>query len=172
MIKKLLRLLPIKKFKYAYVGGIGVLLFLASLSFFFRKESNTYAYVYEVVDGDTVWVRSGKDITKLRLIEIDSPESNQPYGYEAYIYLSNLVQKKIISYTNEGIDKYGRTLATVYLDKLNVNEKMIQTGNAWYYNDYPENIKYWYLEKAARIFKKGLWKYPSVSPESWRKLSK
>ena len=63
-------------------------------------------------------------------------------------------------------DQYGRSVALVYLDKLNVNYEMIINGYAWNYKKYSKDLNFENAEKIAKNKKVGLWK--SISPiEPW-----
>lgn len=47
--------------------------------------------IKRVVDGDTVHVFSKGKVLKVRLVEIDTPEMDQPHGQEAKEYLESLL---------------------------------------------------------------------------------
>jgi micrococcal nuclease len=91
---------------------IGIILFLTSFSIHAAVIS---ASVVGVSDDDTITVLSpDKQHTKIRLDSIDAPEKNQNFGQASKKYLSNLVFKKDITYEAHKIDKYGRTVASVW----------------------------------------------------------
>ncbi len=131
---------------------------------------DTYPVV-KVVDGDTVAVlMNGKPVT-LRLIGLDTPETVDPrkpvqcFGKAASDKAKELLTGKTVRLefdASQGtLDKYGRTLAYVYLpDGTLFNEYMIFTG---YAHEYTYNLPYKYqdrfkaAEKKAREEKKGLW---------------
>jgi micrococcal nuclease len=81
--------------------------------------------VIRVIDGDTIVVNKENKEVKVRLIGIDCPESNQPYGKEATAFTQKQITNcnKIVTLYQDGTlyDKYGRLLALVYLG-CNVNE--------------------------------------------------
>ena len=66
-----------------------------------------------VVDGDTVDVRYRNQLLTVRLQGIDSPEKDQPFGGEATLHLSKLVQGKMVSILYENHDRYGRLLGKI-----------------------------------------------------------
>lgn len=75
--------------------------------------------VVGVSDGDTLTLlvadgSSFKQI-KVRLGEIDTPESKQPYGERAKQALSDLAFGKPARVVVETTDKYGRTVGRVYV---------------------------------------------------------
>lgn len=91
----------------------------------------------DVVDGDTIKVIDANgNLIKVRLIGIDTPESvhvdeskNTEYGNIASDYtkmiLSDFIGKNVyLTYDEEKTDKYGRTLAYVYLAKPSINSML------------------------------------------------
>ena len=78
--------------------------------------------VVGVHDGDTLTLlvpdgASFKQV-KVRLGEIDTPESKQPYGERAKQALSDLAFGKPARVVVETTDKYGRTVGRVYVGCL------------------------------------------------------
>ena len=127
--------------------------------------------VIKVADGDTLTVQetSGKKYS-IRLIGIDAPESTklrkwyiECFGKEAKKKLTALVLKRPISRTYDETqgrtDKYGRTLAYIWLGTWLINRQMITNGFAF---EYTYNLPYLYqqdfkdAEKLAEQNKKGL----------------
>ena len=91
--------------------------------------------VVGVSDGDTMTLlvpdgASFKQV-KIRLGEIDTPESKQPYGERAKQTLSDLAFGKPARVVVQDTDKYGRTVGRVYVGNLDVNAEMIGRGAAW-----------------------------------------
>lgn len=72
-----------------------------------------------VVDGDTIWVGG----EKIRLSGVDAPEIAGTCGYErdlaqrAKSRLSELLSKTPFLISRSGIDRYGRTLAAINLER-------------------------------------------------------
>ena len=98
--------------------------------------------VDKVVDWDTVRVFLNWKSTKVRLIGVEAPESNDTrYGYtECYgqassNYLTNLLSNKTIWLEYDSsqwqYDKYDRILAYIFLNWENINKKMIENWYAW-----------------------------------------
>jgi micrococcal nuclease len=134
--------------------------------------------VVRVVDGDTVVVDIGGTSTKLRLIGLDTPEVVDPrkpvqcFGKEASTKAKELLEGarvRIEMDTSQGtVDKYGRTLAYVYMeDGTLFNKKMISDG---YGHEYTYRLPYRYqtdfkaAEKTAREEKRGLWADNACAP--------
>lgn len=121
-----------------------------------------------VIDGDTILM---EDNTRIRLNNIDAPELSQTYGIQAKQFLSNLVLNKTITGIKKGKDKYGRTIADLYLNGLWINKEIVITGNAVVYPKYDKENLY-PLELKAKENKIGLWQYPNESPYLFRKQFK
>ena len=128
--------------------------------------------VTKVVDGDTFWVDEGSEKgIKIRLIGVDAPESRNVfkkkksyYGDEAKTYLSNMFEEQSVrlEYDVDSLDRYGRTLAYVYLtDGTFVNAALVKNGYAMVMT-VPPNVKYAdefvKLQQEARENNRGLWK--------------
>lgn len=127
--------------------------------------------VTRVVDGDTFWVENGieKD-RRVRLLGIDAPESRksfkkevQYFGKEASDYLKQLIggKKVRLVYDVNPKDRYGRTLAYVYLeDGTFVNAELVSKGYAVVMTIAP-NVRYAEdfvkLQAEARKEGLGLW---------------
>ena len=126
----------------------------------------------EVVDGDTLVLTDGR---KIRLIGVDTPETVDPrkpvqvFGKEASDFTKRIATGKDLrlEYDQEQTDKYGRTLAYVYLpDGRMLNGEIIKNGYGFAYTKYP--FKYMDLfrncERHARIAQVGLWS-PTVQAQ-------
>lgn len=109
---------------------------IISLFFIYNSEKDavgvvptTQGNVKEVIDGDTLVLTTGE---KIRLIGINAPESDQPYGSKATETLTSLVENKTLDLKSDKDDKdaYGRTLAYAYTGDTFINEKMVQSGLA------------------------------------------
>ena len=123
--------------------------------------------VAKVFDGDTFRTASGE---KIRLLGINTPEIGhdhqvaQPYGKEAKRRLISLIAGKSVQLRldKELRDKYGRTLAQVFLrNGAWINRQLVAEGLAHVYTFMPNS--YWAAplleaEKRARNRKAGIWK--------------
>lgn len=93
--------------------------------------------VVGVSDGDTLTLLTAdKQQVKVRLGEIDTPESRQPYGERAKQVLSALAFGKEARVVVQDTDKYGRTVGRVYVGTVDVNAEMVKQGAAWVYRQY------------------------------------
>lgn len=129
------------------------------------------ARVIVVMDGDTIMVlHEGKKL-KIRLANIDAPESDQPFGAASRQALQNRVLKRQIHVTSRAIDQYGRMIADISLDGRSVNEEQVLNGMAWEYSHYHADQHYKSLQEQAQKAQRGLWGVTGkpVPPEQWRK---
>jgi endonuclease YncB( thermonuclease family) len=130
------------------------------------------ARVVTVTDGDSISVAvDGKDALKVRLFGIDTPEHDQPYAREARQALVRLVSGRGVRLETHGSDRFGRLLARVFRDELDVNAELVRLGAAWVYRKYSDDEALLALEREARAEKRGLWALPAserVPPWEWR----
>ncbi len=130
--------------------------------------------VIKVADGDTITIQtSNNEKIKIRLYGIDAPEKKQEYGIKSLDVLKKLSYGKTVDVEVKEKDRYGRTVGIVFLKGEEVNLKMIETGNAWYYKKYAkEQINYADAEAEARKNKLGLWNSDKqMPPWEYRKLN-
>lgn len=132
--------------------------------------------VVGVHDGDTfTCLDSNKTQLKVRMAEIDTPESKQPYGTKSQQALSDLVFGKDVALKVQATDRYGRTVARAYVGSTDVNSELVAQGAAWVYRQYSKDKSLIGLEDQARKAKLGLWALPEserVPPWEWRKAAR
>lgn len=148
-------------------------------------ETLQEAELIRVVDGDTIIVSTAKESKiSVRLIGIDTPESvnpdqskNSEYGELASTYTKELLQDTstvYLQYDEQTTDKYGRTLAYVWLagnvdvtnqddiDNYMLNALIVKNGYA-YDKVYEPNHTYAEIFKTLRTEAQkestGLWAY-------------
>lgn len=135
------------------VGGIAfTAILLAVLSFFGQARASDHetgplgpydmTQVERVYDGDTFygWAETFIYQTmymKIRIRNIDTPEirgsdaCERKLAYAARDYLAHLLANaKTVSIDNLAYDNFGRVLASVQADNINVAVKMIESGHA------------------------------------------
>jgi endonuclease YncB( thermonuclease family) len=87
-----------------------------------------------VSDGDTIKVLvTGRELLRIRVAWIDAPEMGQPFGRRAKQFMSALVFGKDVELHPHAIDRYGRTVAMVFVDGRDVGLELIKAGLAWAY---------------------------------------
>lgn len=128
--------------------------------------------VVGIADGDTFTLLAvGNQQIKVRLAEIDCPESGQPYGQSAKQELSSLIFRKTVMVEAIDKDRYGRKIGRVFVDGVDVNAEMLRRGAAWVYLKYAKDPSLRAVELEARNAKRGLWKLPEeqrIPPWEWR----
>lgn len=124
--------------------------------------------VVSVADGDTVTiletVGAQRKQWRVRLHGIDAPEKSQAFGDKARQHLAALVFRKQVTVTVRDVDKYGRLVAEVVSDKINVNLAMLSAGLAWHYKRYDNSPEYAQAETDARSKKIGIWSDADAVP--------
>lgn len=127
------------------------------------------AEVTGVADGDTLSIMLDGTRHRIRLARIDAPEKRQPFGRRSEQSLRQLVWKRTVTLAWHHLDRYGRPIADVTLDGLDVNAEQVKRGMAWVYRQYSQDAKLIALEREARAAKLGLWEEPNpVAPWEWR----
>lgn len=121
--------------------------------------------VVRIVDGDTLVQ------VKVRLSEIDAPETSQAYGRKSKTALASMCAGKPASLLNTSKDRYGRTLARVICADVDANASMVEQGFAWVYDRYVKDQSLYTLQNEAKNNRRGLWRDESpLAPWKYRKL--
>lgn len=133
--------------------------------------------VTRITDGDTLTLLTpSKEQLKVRLNQIDAPESSQAFGQKSKEALSHLCVQKNATLTHTNKDRYGRTLADVNCAGVDANREMVRLGMAWVYDQYVRDKSLYTLQDSAKQAKTGLWSDPAaIAPWEYRhgpKLSK
>lgn len=134
---------------------------------FSNANEQTYK-VLRVVDGDTIIVDKDGKQEKVRMIGVDTPETVkpntpvQPYGKEASDFTKrHLTNQKVrLEYDKQEKDRYGRTLAYVWLGKEMFNEKLAKEGLArakFYRPNYKYQERIEQAQKEAQKLQKNIW---------------
>ena len=142
-------------------------------------SANAFAFdglVTKVYDGDTLTVINPLGLAeKIRLSKLDAPElkafkwGEQPYGQQARDALFNLCAGKIATVVKKSKDKYGRTVASVNCQNIDVTAYMIQNGDAWAYR-YSATKALRLMQITAKEKGLGLWALENpIEPILWRK---
>lgn len=129
------------------------------------------AKVIAVLDGDTVLVKRAGGLLKIRLAEIDAPEKTQTFGETSKRSLSGMVMGKQVKIVSQTMDQYGRMIAHVSINSLDVNAEQIRRGMAWEYSNFHSNKALIALQNEAKRIPRGLWAQSDPTPPwEWRKL--
>lgn len=99
-------------------------------------ESSIVEYV-ETIDGDTAKFIIDNELTMVRFLAIDTPESVhptidvEPYGIESSNRTKELLESAVsivLEYEDDKIDYYDRTLAWIFIDGRLLQEILIEEG--------------------------------------------
>jgi micrococcal nuclease len=125
--------------------------------------------VVRVVDGDTIFVRLGDRIEKIRYIGVNSPEIHHPIkGEEPGGRAAAEVNRRLVQGHHLRLeldvrtrDRYGRLLAYVWAGDTMVNAELLRLGYAQVMT-VPPNVRYqdlfMRLQREARDANRGLWR--------------
>ena len=125
-----------------------------------------------VSDGDTLWVQpdTGGPPRKLRLDGIDAPEICQLGGEAARAALKQLALHQNVGVVVRSYDDYGRGLARVQLNGMDLGAQMVRAGHAWSYRWRRSAGPYAVEEAMAR--RSGLGLFAASQPELPRNFRK
>ena len=137
--------------------------------------------ISHVSDGDTVHLTVNGVKERIRLANIDAPESQgradrpgQPYAKESTQALERMVSNKNITLHCFEQDHYGRHVCNIPYGGSTANELLVAQGLAWAYTGSNErylrdkNLKQ--VQAQAKKEKKGLWQQRKpIAPWDWRR---
>ena len=153
-----------------------ILTLLFLLCCFTVKAQTLTGKVSKVSDGDTfTLITQGFKKHRVRLAEIDAPESDQPFGVVAGSHLRKLILGKEVTVNVVTFDRYKRPVGHIFLGQQNINKEMVKSGHAWVYRRYSKDKNLLSLESEAKRSKKGLWGLPKskrIEPWKWRKAKR
>ena len=120
--------------------------------------------VKRIIDGDTIELINGE---RVRYIGIDTPETYPPRGPQYYGQEATEANRKLVAgkrikmeFDVDKKDRYGRTLAYIFVDTIFVNAELLRLGYAKTYF-FPPNIRYFVLftklENEAKEAGRGIW---------------
>ena len=127
--------------------------------------------VISVSDGDTVTVLlADNKQEKIRLNQIDAPESKQDFGNASKKALSKLIYNKQVTVVPKERDKYGRLVGTIFIGDKDINLEQVKLGMAWVYTKYASDPAYFEAHEKAKSDTTGLWSQPDpIAPWEFRK---
>ena len=124
--------------------------------------------VVRAVDGDTIDVRLGARVQRVRLLGVDTPETHDPrkpvgcFGPEAAAFTAAVLTGARVTLEDdvERTDPYGRRLAYVHLGSMRFNDALLRHGYARLLVIAPNGSHAREMlteEMAARRARRGLW---------------
>ncbi|HIC76549.1 MAG TPA: nuclease [Candidatus Dadabacteria bacterium] len=111
----------------------------------YNSTDKEFIQIVSCYDGDTCTSSEGE---KIRLAHIDAPEKLCGIGGRPcpgglrrsnllhLLGMSHLSEKKTITIKRIGKDRYGRTVAKLFANELNVQEQMVEDGHVKVYEKY------------------------------------
>jgi endonuclease YncB( thermonuclease family) len=149
---------------------------IAALALFASSDmaqSDDLAGQASIIDGDTLEIHG----TRIRLWGIDAPESTQlcrgedseqyKCGAQAANDLDAFIARRPVSCLPISLDRYGRTVATCFVDSVDLGDWLVRNGLAL---DWPEYSKRKYndTQREAEQAGRGMWKGSYVEPRLYR----
>lgn len=125
-----------------------------------------------VLDGDTLAFGD----TRIRLEGIDAPESDQTCehpnglvqcGAAATLFVRDTINTQSVSCQIQSYDRYGRGIATCYVNGQNLNALIVANGWAMAYRRY--SSAYIADEETAQSQSRGIWSTRFIAPWDWRR---
>lgn len=135
-------------------------------------EAGAPGLVVAVIDGDTIKVKTGDHVQRVRVLGINAPElahdgkPAQCGGEAARTALDRMIYRKTVALQrdprSDDVDRYGRLLRYVSLDGTDVGLAMIRSGHASEYHPRSATAearaaKYRTAQAAVEAAKRGQW---------------
>ncbi len=129
--------------------------------------------VRSVTDGDTLVLADGR---RVRLAQVDAPETNECFGSQSTQALRTLVEGRMVTVRRPSngpeLDRFGRTVAEVSVEDHSVNEQLVRDGAAEWYQEFAREDaglagRLGAAEADAKRASRGLWSgCPTAAPAS------
>lgn len=127
-------------------------------------------YVAAISDGDTFYIELDGKRTRVRIAQIDAPESGQAFGRRSEQSLRELIWKQTVTVTWNSIDRYGRPVVSVSYNGVDIGAEQVRRGMAWVYRQYARDPSLLVFEQEAKSARRGLWADPTpIPPWQYRK---
>ena len=127
-----------------------------------------HAQVLQIVDGDSVTVSMNGELERVRLADIDAPDHDQPFSIDSRQSLFDLCLWVHAELSSISRDHYGRTMARVKCNGVDVNAEQVRRGLAWVKDQSAKDRSLYKLQNEARSARRGLWSRESpVPPWEW-----
>jgi len=165
------------------IGGLAVA--VVAISYFLHepkappsataKGAELVCTVKSVYDGDTLTASCPAGEVKVRVFGIDAPEMKQePWGANSRDALRSLLPRRdSVQLRVQDRDRYGRTVAQVFVGERDVGLEMVRQGRAVMYEQYNDSPAYRQAQAEARQARRGIWEKPGgqQDPATWRRLN-
>lgn len=134
-----------------------------------QKKGRLLVNKAEAIDGDTIRGIVRGEQVKIRLLLVDTPETNhprlgkQPYGEEAKQFTAHrlkIAKKVEVELHGQTKDRYGRLVGHVFVSGQNLNRLLLKKGYARFayrYSQYAYEDVYRAAEADAKAKRLGIW---------------
>lgn len=127
------------------------------------NAATLFGRVIEVNSGDVITIFNLNRPVRIKLLGVDAPEVDQPFGEVAKKHLSDLVYDRSVVVEYSGIAADSSLRGRVLLNNSDIGAQMIRDGAAWFDPNNQERLSpmdrevYRHSEQAARNERRGLW---------------
>ena len=163
----------------------GLVIAIAAISYFLHepkappsaipKGAELTCAVKSVYDGDTLTASCPEGEVKVRMFGIDTPEMGQePWGARSRDVLRGLLPRRDkITLRVRDQDRYGRTVAQVFVGQNDIGLEMVRQGRAAVYEQYNDSAAYRQAQTEAKRDRRGIWEKSGSQqdPAAWRRLN-
>lgn len=129
--------------------------------------------IIQVIDGDTYVFSLNGVSYHCRLVNVDAPEKDQPFGVKVRDSVSYLIVGKDCQVNIVGFDVYNRALCFVSVNHIYLDSLLLARGWAWYMPSmlaFKSELRS--IEANARISNIGLWSCnAAIPPWIWRGMN-
>jgi len=150
------------------------LLFISLSSLTFAQSQRLTGEVVRIADGDTfTLLDTSKKQIKVRFYGIDCPEKGQDFYQVAKDFVSEHCFRKQVQLDVKHIDRYGRTVAVVYINGMDLNLALLRAGLAWHYLSFDKSKEYADAQRSAQERQLKIWSIrTAIAPWEFRKQQK
>jgi endonuclease YncB( thermonuclease family) len=133
-------------------------------------ESPWTGTVVGIADGDSLTILDGRRHQhQVRIAAIDAPERGAPFSRAARDALAAQAQRRQVEVRPVSTDRFGRTVAQIFVDGNDVGLALLEAGLAWHFTrhalaDPVQRARYEAAEAMARQDRRGLWAQPDPQP--------
>lgn len=155
--------------KKTYLDCILIIIVLLGLMIPSLTQAKAYEIknvkVNRVIDGDT-FVITLPDLGNqtIRIWGVDSPEKRQKFGPQAAEFLASLIWDKPLTLLVKNKDQYGRSIAQVFHEGVDIGLVMTRYGFAWHYVAVTKDKKLAQAQVEAKKQRLGIWSDVNPTP--------
>ncbi len=123
-----------------------------------QHDGRIFGQAIGVSDGGTfTLLRDSRSQVRIRLAEIDAPESGHPWVNESRVALHSLVHGKDVHVEVQSVARSGSVTGRAFTEDADVSAEMVWLGHAWVDRRRVRDRSFFALEEDARRHRRGLW---------------